>query len=394
MQATQKWNIAGLLIGNGWFSPEQYLSYLPFAYQNGLLEKNSPGALAVERQQVVCTDIMQKSGSDSIDIQACESVLLEIFRQNRDGKGDDAPCINMYDVRKTDSYPACGNSWPEDLPSMTHYLRQETVRTALNVNAGNSKAGWQECNSQVHAAMTNRNSKPSVHLLPDLLAEIPILLFNGDRDLICNHLGQELTMNNLEFNNGKGMETSPGVTAPKLDWTFDGKLAGTYQEARNLTQVLFYNTSHMVPFDEAERSLDMVNRFMGVDYDYVKGGSQRSTIDGENANKSGGNATLTPEEEQQKLDETRWHAYYRSGEVALVVVIIAAGVWIWWVIRQRRRMKGYKGLLSRVPDEDGADDADHRVAIASRGGPGSRAAGTNGRFGGGGGAKGRRSTLR
>nr|GFD56023.1 hypothetical protein [Tanacetum cinerariifolium] len=38
-----------------------------------------------------------------------------------------------------------------------------------------------------------------------------------------------------------------------------------------------------------------------------------------------------------------WKAYYRSGEVALVVVIIVAVLWATFLWRSRRRNSGYQG---------------------------------------------------
>ena len=95
------------------------------------------------------------------------------------------------------------------------------------------------------------NSPPSITLLPTLLEHIPILLFSGDKDLICNHLGTEEMIHRMTWLNGTGFEDPPGSGswAPRQPWTFDGEPAGFYQTARNLTYVLFYNSSHMVPFD-------------------------------------------------------------------------------------------------------------------------------------------------
>ena len=36
-------------------------------------------------------------------------------------------------------------------------------------------------------------------------------------------------------------------------------------QAKNLTYVLIYNSSHMVPYDVPLVALDMMNRFMGLD---------------------------------------------------------------------------------------------------------------------------------
>ncbi len=44
-------------------------------------------------------------------------VNYPFFRQ--DGK---QMCMNVYDVRKYDTLPACGMNWPEDLAEATKYL--------------------------------------------------------------------------------------------------------------------------------------------------------------------------------------------------------------------------------------------------------------------------------
>lgn len=43
------------------------------------------------------------------------------------------------------------------------------------------------------------------------------------------------------------------------------------------------------------------------------------------------------------MDKARWDAYYRSGEIALVFVAIAAAVWGVFVYRQRRANRGRHG---------------------------------------------------
>lgn len=153
----------------------------------------------------------------------------------------------------------------------------------------------------------------------------------------------------MAWSGGTGFELSPGVWAPKRDWTFEDAAAGIYQEARNLTYVLFYNSSHMVPFDYPRRTRDMLDRFIGVDIATIGGSPADSRIDGEKAGVEtsvGGhpNSTAAEADEKQKLKDAEWKAYYKSGEAALVVVIIAALIWGWFVWRGRRRQKGYSSV--------------------------------------------------
>jgi carboxypeptidase D len=177
----------------------------------------------------------------------------------------------------------------------------------------------------------------------------------------------------MAWSGGTGFEIAPGVWAPKRDWTFEGEPAGIYQEARNLTYVLFYNASHMVPFDWPRRTRDMLDRFIGVDIASIGGVPADSRIDGEKAGSEtsvGGhpNSTLAQEEEKQKLSDAEWRAYYKSGEAVLVVVIIAALLWGWWVWqgRRRERQRGYMsvplanghGPLEAFRSKRGAEDVE------------------------------------
>ncbi|KAF2745607.1 alpha/beta-hydrolase [Sporormia fimetaria CBS 119925] len=347
------WNLKGLLIGNGWISPvDQYLSYLKYAYQEGLIKADSPAAKRIEQTQSKCVKLLNEGASDHVDTSECEAIMVQILEETKDRGADSMKqCVNMYDIRLRDD-SSCGMNWPPDLTSVTPYLHRADVIQSLHINP-DKKTGWQECNGAVSAHFRARNSKPSIQFLPELLKEVPITLFSGDRDLICNHLGTESFIESMEWNGGKGFELSPGVYAPSRDWTFEGEPAGTYQSARNLTYVLFYNSSHMVPFDYPRRSRDMLDRFMGVDISAIGGQPSDSRIDGEKGPlvSVGGhpNSTKAEEDKTKELQEAEWKAYYRSGEVALVVVIILAAGFGFFVWRDRRRRAGYKGV-------DGGDE--------------------------------------
>lgn len=362
-QGKDPWNLRGLLIGNGWISPtDQYLSYLPFSYKMNLLQSGTEAANKVESQQALCVKQLDESGKDHVDTPECEEILHTILRVTK-GPGTKNSCINMYDIRLRDDSPSCGMSWPPDLADVTPYLRQAEVIQALHVDK-DKNTGWVECNGNVGSSFRARKSRPSFELLPGLLSEVNITLFSGDQDLICNHLGTEELINNLQWNGGKGMELTPGVVAPRRDWTFEDEPAGFYQEARNLTYILFYNASHMVPFDYPRRSRDMLDRFLGVDIASIGGRPADSRLDGEKGPPTSvgahPNSTAAEQEAAEKLQQATWRAYYKSGEVALVVVAFAAGLWGWFVWRDRRRRRrtattgaGYRGLFG-----DGGESAE------------------------------------
>ena len=341
-----KWNLSGLLIGNGWISPaEQYNAYLQFSYKAGLIQEGSEAAKKLEDKLVTCNKALSApGGGDKVDVPVCEQILMDILQSSQ----KDGRCPNMYDVRLDDDYPSCGMNWPPDLKSVTPYLRRPEVTNALHVNK-DKQTGWTECAGAVSANFKVHNSTPSIQMLPSLLENMPIILFSGDQDLICNHLGTEELIHNMKWNGGQGFEVSPGTWAPRRDWTFEGEPAGIYQAARNLTYLLFYNSSHMVPFDYPRRSRDMLDRFLGVDIASIGGKPADSRINGEKGVETsvGGhpNSTSAEQAEEDKLEKAKWDAYYRSGEVVLVIVIIAASIWGWWIWQRRRQRAGYEGLF-------------------------------------------------
>lgn len=352
-----KWPVKGLLIGNGWISPaDQYPSYFKFLEREGLVK---PGTILhnnLNALNEVCLSKLEAPGANNrLDIGECNFVMQQFL----DLTTADQKCYNMYDVRLKDEAMSCGMNWPPDLKQIEPYLQRADVREALNINPA-KKSGWTECSGSVTKAFTAKDSIPSIQLLPGLIESgINILLFSGDKDLICNHIGTETLIHNMKWKGGTGFETSPGVWAPRHHWTFEDEPAGIYQSARNLTYVLFYNSSHMVPFDNPRQSRDMLDRFMSVDIASIGGQPSDSRIDGEKLPPTavGGqtNSTAHEQNEKEKLKETEMHAYAKSGEAILVVVIIGVTVWGFFIWRSRRTHphRGYKG----VSDDDSLENA-------------------------------------
>jgi carboxypeptidase D len=81
--AKHQWQLKGMLIGNGWISPEeQYKAYLSFAYEKGLVTQGSDAAKRIETQQAVCMKALAEVGNkDKVDMGVCEQILQDILRE-------------------------------------------------------------------------------------------------------------------------------------------------------------------------------------------------------------------------------------------------------------------------------------------------------------------------
>ncbi|CEP62924.1 serine-type carboxypeptidase LALA0_S06e07052g [Lachancea lanzarotensis] len=262
-------NLEALLIGNGYIDPnQQALSYIPFAFQNGLIQKGDPKLSQLLNQQELCQNKLNANHDDVFVIPECDnilSVLLDVTRVTQDSNGNkvdaNQQCTNMYDLRLKDSYPSCGMNWPDDLPYVSKFFNTPGVMEALHLDS-EKVPSWHECDDQVSKYLTNSNSKASVHLLPSILESgIEIVLFNGDKDIICNNLGVETLISTLSWGGEKGFTDNMQY----YDWRYrddqndDIVPAGFVKYERNLTFISVYNASHMVPVDNSAVSRGIVD---------------------------------------------------------------------------------------------------------------------------------------
>ena len=81
-----------------------------------------------------------------------------------------------------------------------------------------------------------------VPYLADLLdAGIPVVVYNGDRDMTTNMVGTELLLNQMEWGGKEGW-----LDAPRGLWKVDEYPAGWAKEYNGLSFVVVYNSGHMV----------------------------------------------------------------------------------------------------------------------------------------------------
>ncbi|TNY19757.1 Alpha/Beta hydrolase protein [Rhodotorula diobovata] len=262
--------LKGLLIGNGWISPrEQYPAYLTYLEREGLLKKGTQAhrnvLAATQKCNATLAAMDAKNGAEGskgmVLVPDCEAILGAMSAATmKDGK-----CLNSYDTRE---YFACGTQWPHELTEVTKYLRRDDVIKALHAESVPHK--WTHCSQSVASKFWTPNSAPAVALLPDLLEKMPILLYAGDKDLMCAGVGIEAAIARLEWNGAKGFGD-----AEVLEWSVGEEEAGRWTTARNLTYVEFTNSSHMVPLDKPLAAHDMLLRFMQVDTLHSAGSAAR-----------------------------------------------------------------------------------------------------------------------
>ena len=187
--------------------------------------------------------------------------------------------------------------------------------------------------------------------------------------------------------------------AESLDWRVDGKHAGTWVTARNLTYVKVADASHMVrsasllvgpvltslqvPYDQPLAAHDMLLRFLGVDLLGAAGpaaqvpsrvGNEQEAVLGEthpNGTAVGPDTILLPSD---ALDhDSAVEALVNAGSAIVIIALLLLGFAIFYVVRRRIR-RGNKGPIlghargtslgrgqARREEEDGPHELDELV---------------------------------
>lgn len=237
---TEGITLSGVAIGNGWVMPyDQYSGYPSFAYNNELI--NIIGKYALEGGFELCKLLVK------YQIPVLNQYVCNILTQSVLGLPT-APRFNIYDIRrKCDFPPLC-----YDFSQLDVFLNREDVQEELGVPGRK----WQSCNMEVHLALFNDfevNAAPKVSNL--LNKGVQVLVYNGDKDYICNWEGSQVWVNNLEWYH----------TADFVQTQMTKIEGGEIKNFENFTFFRIYDAGHMVPMDQPEVGLRMINKFIGAE---------------------------------------------------------------------------------------------------------------------------------
>lgn len=164
--------------------------------------------------------------------------------------------LNVYDIRgpcETDG-PNCY----EGIGYVQEYLNLPEVQSAIGAEA----TEFEDCAEAVGVSFlyTGDGAKPFHKDVAAVLeAGVPVLIYAGDKDYICNWVGQELWLKELEWS-GQDLYNSKTRSLWYSETT--GSPAGEKKSSKNLTFLRVYDAGHMVPHDQPENSLQMVSEWL------------------------------------------------------------------------------------------------------------------------------------
>ena len=240
----------GVAIGNGWVEPRlQTRAYVDYAYYRGLVGWNELAEL--EHLWTACEAEAKadagKSGVAIYNMGSCGKIMETALSA--------AGNPNQYDVRTYVQYDFLYDT----TSGMYRFLNSNAVKTALHLPAD---ASWQCCSDVVGKEMNCDQPLSMLHDLGLLLDQgHRVLLYAGESDYNCNFLGTEALVREIpwkgqgDFNASYRKLWKPSVMGGKNP-------AGFVNENGPLTLLVISNCGHLVPFDQPESSLDLVQRFV------------------------------------------------------------------------------------------------------------------------------------
>ncbi|ROV98189.1 hypothetical protein VSDG_04413 [Cytospora chrysosperma] len=250
-------NLKSVLIGNGLTDPyTQYPHYRPMACGEGgydaVLGESECESMdnALPRcQSMIASCYESKSWMSCVPASIyCNNQILGTYQ--RSGR-------NPYDVRidcegGSLCYPGLGN--------IDKYLNKQDVMDALGVETVDS---YDSCNFDINRNFLFKGDwmQPFHLLVPGILEQIPVLIYAGDADFICNWLGNEAWSNELEWPGHKSFKST------KLSpLEAEGEEYGKVKSSGNFTFMQIYGAGHMVPYDQPGPALNFFNRWLSGEW--------------------------------------------------------------------------------------------------------------------------------
>lgn len=259
--------LKGILVGNGLVDPEeQYKWYADMAKDGGKSEGGSLAKGVIESkitQGIMraaigpCTSLIKTCNNPNATFRgtACASAFITC------NEGEQTPYTltgyNPYDMRiKCEKRPLC-----YDFSSVETYLNNPDVQKAI----GASKK-WKSCNLVVNKAYQNDFMKNYHTKVADLLhGGIRVMIYAGDVDFICNWLGNKKWTLALEWD--KKADFNAAEDKPyMLNARVDAQPIGRIRTAGNFHFVQVYQAGHMVPMDQPDAALLVLNDFLENKY--------------------------------------------------------------------------------------------------------------------------------
>ncbi|KAF2466235.1 carboxypeptidase Y-like protein A [Lindgomyces ingoldianus] len=251
-------NLQSVLIGNGLTDGlTQYEYYKPMACGEGgwpaVLDEST--CQSMENAYPRCANLIENC-YNSESVWTC--VPASIYCNNAMIGPYQRTGQNVYDVRRP-----CGNNdlCYDEIDWISSYLNNKEVMKAVGAEVDS----YDSCNFDINRNFLLQGDwmKPYHHVVPGLLEQIPVLVYAGDADYICNWLGNKAWTEALEW---PGQKNYAKAEMEDLLLGGNGDKIGQVKSSGNFTFMRLHAGGHMVPYDQPAASADMLNRWLAGEW--------------------------------------------------------------------------------------------------------------------------------
>uniref|UniRef100_A0A7S2REC6 Carboxypeptidase n=1 Tax=Mucochytrium quahogii TaxID=96639 RepID=A0A7S2REC6_9STRA len=243
-----KINLAGVAVGNGLTDP-----YIQYSYYARMAFNSTTVPARVSKKTF--KKMAKKTPSCLSEIEKCnhpnhpkKDCLKALNQCNKDLVVPyTSTGYNVYDMRR--KCKGCTNNFT----NVEKFLNSKRVQNILGVHKK-----WQSCNKGVYKDMSADFTRSYAWTVPALLeAGIPVLIYAGDCDYICNWMGNKAWTLALKWSGQDDFQA-----AQDTPWMVQDEQAGIMRSANGFTFLQFFQAGHMVPKDQPEFSQAMFNSFI------------------------------------------------------------------------------------------------------------------------------------
>ncbi|EPS38585.1 hypothetical protein H072_7670 [Dactylellina haptotyla CBS 200.50] len=248
-------NLQGLMIANGLTDPmTQYASWPRMACGQG----GQPAIFNAKYCEHLKTNALPKCKSlmslcykdlkrttCAVAVQYCVGELSESVKKIG---------IDIYDLRSRKGTKLRRRSDFEKSP-VVGYLKSARVKRAIGAE-GNFH-GWNNPAITLAFYRSGDVGMPIQRVMPHVLSKIPVLVYAGDSDYICNWLGIKDWTEAVPWS-GKAKYNKVRLTP----WVVNGKTVGQKKSANGLTFIRMYNSGHGTNVDQPALTLELTNSFL------------------------------------------------------------------------------------------------------------------------------------
>ena len=195
-----------------------------------------------EKAQIINTEALISGNIINNNLIVANNYLGEVQNQLENYSDN----VNIYNIREY--------SMP-DMGDYGDWLNLTSTKELLHVP---SEIFYTDCNNDVFEAFSADIVAGIIaSMMPSLIDNIKVLVYNGQDDMLINTNGVEYWISNIQW-----ASMNRFLASRKRLWKVNGNLAGYALNYGNMNFVQVLKAGHMSPFDQPVAIFDMVNRFI------------------------------------------------------------------------------------------------------------------------------------